>query len=90
MPSGSKKLSAKARATRNRIARESYHRNKDKKKRQKHSDLNAIRGLPAVHIQAAAKRLIAAIHLQLKSDPYLTDLIITAHVLAKAVLEGSQ
>lgn len=83
MPRASRKLSAKARAARNKAAREWYHAHKA-------GIVSGTKSAPPrgqpVHLQAAAKRVVAAINLQLRDDPSLTDLIITAHVLAKAVL----
>lgn len=85
MRSASKKrLSEAERKKRNKQQREWYHA--------KRATVMAARTIIAkghhtpIHLQAAAKRVVAAINLQLRDDPALTDLIITAHVLAKAVL----
>lgn len=86
MPRASRKLSAKARAAHNKAAREWYHANKKVVMAARGIVSKGVRYDTPVHLQAAAKRVVAAINLQLRDDPSLTDLIITAHVLAKAVL----
>lgn len=84
MPRALRKLSVKEKAIRNKKQREYYHAHKE--------TVMAARRVIAkghhtpIHLHAAAKRVVAAINLQLRDDPSLTDLIITAHVLAKAVL----
>jgi hypothetical protein len=93
MPSASKKLSLKQLKAKRKSAREYYYRNKvaikeaQRIKALPKGSLNSFRGLPPIHVQAAAKRTLKEIEHRLHANGnQLDDLIVSAYTLAKAVL----